>query len=83
MTTKLNEPVRTPQGEVTTIKELCLAGRIVYHMTTNFYTRRGGPFTKFFADLDGTTAGWEISKLAYQSATGQEVSITATPKPAA
>lgn len=75
MTTKLNEPVRTPDGEVTTINELAEAGRITFNVSHNFYTRRGGPYTKYFADLDGTTAGWEIGKLAYLSATKQKVEV--------
>lgn len=75
MTTKLNEPVRTPQGEVTTINHLAKDGRIEFRQVNNFYTRRGGPFVKYFADLDGTLAGWEISKLAFQSATNQEISL--------
>lgn len=75
MATKLNDLVRTPDGEVTTISELDKQGRIEYHMSDNFYTRRGGPFTKYFADMAGTKDGWEISKVAYLSRTGQEVKL--------
>jgi hypothetical protein len=80
MTTKINDLVRIEEtGEVTTIEALDLEGRITYRMTDKFYTRRGGPFTKYFADVDyvagSPSTGWEISKLAYLSRTGQKVQL--------
>lgn len=71
-TTKLTAPVRTPDGEVTTIDALAAAGRIVFREVLHFAYRKN---PAYFADLDNTTAGWEISRLAYLSRTGQPVTL--------
>lgn len=69
---KLTDPVNA-QGTISTPAQLLDQGRAIVSMTNNFYTRRGGPFTKYFVDLidpatgDNLKTGWEISKFAYQS----------------
>ena len=67
MVVKLKDPVRH-NGEITTIDELDRRGLIEFHKAENFYSPRAKKLTtKYFADIKGTTEGWEIGKLAYQS----------------
>lgn len=76
--TKLTDLVHH-EGEITTIAELDKRGLITYRKVDNFYKRKG---TVYFADIKGTMDGWEIGKLAYQSRTGQHITLT-TPTPKA
>ena len=64
MRTKMNDPVRLPDGSVSTIGELALQGRITFRRIENFTTRKGTS-TRFFADI-APDEGWEISKYAYR-----------------
>ena len=75
-TVSLTAPVRDPEsGKATTIAALAEQGRITFRAVPNFMTRTGGMRTAYFADVaDGS--GWEISKVAYQSRTGQKVDLT-------
>jgi len=71
MTVKMKDPVRH-EGEVTTIDDLDKKGLIEFKEVKNFWTGRKIA-TKHFADIKGTTEGWEIGKLAYLSRTGRKV----------
>ena len=75
MTCKLSQLVRTPTGEVATIAALADRGMIEFRKVEKFYAPRSpnGHRVAYFADLRGTTSGWEIGKLAYLSRVGQEV----------
>lgn len=72
-TVKLNQTVRVAEtGELTTIAQLAAQGRITFRQVDNFYKRGGGTRTAYFADISDNS-GWEISKTAYLSRTGQRV----------
>lgn len=70
---KLSDPVRH-EGEITTISDLDKRGMITFHKSDRFF---GGKTIReaYFADIKGTSAGWEIGKLAYLSRTGQKVEV--------
>ena len=53
--------------EITTIDKLDKRGLIEFKKATHFYNRKGAVY---FADIKGTTDGWEIGKMAYLSRTG-------------
>ena len=73
----LNVRVRTDSGEVTTIADLAARGLITFDtMKTDTRKRNGERHerTAYYAWMpDGS--GWEISKTAYLSRTGQKVSF--------
>lgn len=71
----LDQLVRTKSGEVTTIARLADRGLITFREVQHFKGSARGSIRKaYFADMpDG--CGWEISKLAYLSRTGQAVSV--------
>jgi len=73
---KLNQSVRTPKGEITTISSLAERGLIKFTHVPDFY---GGRKTHdvYFADLIDGSGSWEIGKLAYQSRTNQEIILGA------
>jgi hypothetical protein len=71
--TKLSDPINH-NGSVTTISALIDAGLIELRKSDKFHSRNGLR-TAYFADIKGTTSGWEISKLAYLSRTGQKVEL--------
>ena len=71
MVVKMKDPVRN-EGEITTIDELDKRGLIDFKEVKNFWGGRKQS-TKYFADIKGTTEGWEIGKLAYLSRTGIKV----------
>ncbi len=72
---KINDKVRA-NGIVTTIEELDQSGKIKYEMCDNYHSSRtaSGLTTKYFANLEDGS-GWEISKSAYLSRTGQKDKI--------
>ena len=78
---KLNELVQVSDTEVSTISDLAAQGRIVWERVDNWSSRRSatGVRTAYFANLKDSLdrAGWEISKLAYLSRTGQPVHVDA------
>lgn len=75
-TVSLTALVRVAEtGEVTTIAALADQGRITWRAVPGFDTRGGGTRTAYFADV-AENSGWEISKVAYQSRTGQKVDLT-------
>ena len=76
MPVKLTDKVRY-NGEITTIQELESQGLIEYEKCDNMYSSRtaSGVCTKYFANIKGTTSGWEINKTAYLSRTGQKEKI--------
>ena len=76
MTTKFTDYVRH-DGQITTINELDKQGLIEYEVCDNFYSSRtaSGKTTKHFANIKGTTLGWEISKTNYLVRTGQKDKI--------
>lgn len=65
--TRLKDPVCN-DGEVTTIDELDKHGMIEFRKVEHFHKRKG---VTYFADIKGTSDGWEIGKMAYLSRTGQ------------
>ncbi len=81
MKVKLNAPVRVSDSEVSTIADLDAQGRIVWEKVDNWSSRRSatGVRTAYFANLKGgeDREGWEVSKLAYLSRTGQPVHVDA------
>ena len=76
MPVKLTDKVRH-DNQITTIAELDSQGLIEYKQEENFYSKRtaSGITTKYFANIKGTDLGWEISKTAYLSRTGQKDKI--------
>ena len=76
MLVKLTDKVRY-DNQVITIAELDSQGLIEYKQEENFYSKRtaSGTTTKYFANIKGTGSGWEISKTAYLSRTGQKDKI--------
>lgn len=79
--TKLDALVQVSDTEVSTISNLATQGRIVWEKVDNWSSRRSptGVRTAYFATLKDSEdhAGWEISKLAYLSRTGQPVHVNA------
>ena len=75
MTTKLNQLVRCPDGEVTTISKLADKGLVVFTKSDNFVGRGGKEMTKYFADFVDGSGCFEIGKTAYLSRTNQEISF--------
>lgn len=76
MTTKLSDLVRHPAtGEVTTIAALADRGEIEFRSVNRFAGRSGKVRKAYFADIKGTSQGWEIGKLAYQSRTACTVDL--------
>ena len=71
MVVRIKDRVRN-DGEITTIADLDKRGMIEYKKVENFMCR-GKVTTKYFADIKGTTEGWEIGKLAFLSRTKQKV----------
>lgn len=63
--TRMKDLIRH-EGEITTIDELDKKGMIEFKKVDHFYKRNG---TVYFADIKGTTDGWEIGKMAYISRT--------------
>lgn len=86
--TKLRDRVRVEardgQSErIATIDELAQEGLIRFREVP-MYGRRGETVIRYFADYiphcddaAGTSSGWQISKMAYLSRTGQQEKITA------
>jgi hypothetical protein len=61
----MNDPVRLPDGSVSTIAELEKQGRITFRRYDNFLRRNGSVRIMHFAEIaDGE--GWEISKFTYE-----------------
>jgi len=76
MVVKMKDLVRN-EGEVTTIDELDKRGLIYFREAKKFYSPRAKKLvTKYFANIKGTTEGWEIGKLAYLSGTGRKVEVS-------
>lgn len=73
MVVRIKDLVRN-EGEITTIEELDDHGVIEYREVKSFLSR-GKTMTKYFADIKGTTEGWEIGKLAFLSRTQKGVDI--------
>lgn len=71
MVVRIKDLVRN-EGEITTIEALDARGLIEYHEVKNFWSGRKVT-TKYFADIKGTTEGWEIGKLAFLSRTKQKI----------
>lgn len=73
MVTKINDLIRYG-GEITTLDKLDREGLIEYREAKNFF---GGKKvrTAYFADIKGTSEGWEIGKTAYQSRTHAPITI--------
>ena len=66
MRVKLDQPV-IYKGLVTTIAQLDDMGMIEWRKSDRFHSSRGsGIRTAYFADVRGTTEGWEVSKYAYE-----------------
>lgn len=63
--TRLKDIVRN-DGEVITIDELDKRGMIEFKKVERFQNRKN---TAYFADIKGTSEGWEISRMAYLSRT--------------
>lgn len=76
---KLNALVQVSDTEVSTISDLAAQGRIMWERVDNWSSRRSstGVRTAYFANLKDSPdrAGWEISKFAYLSRTGQPVHV--------
>lgn len=71
---KLNQAVRTLNGEITTISKLAEKGLIKFTKSDKFMGRGGKIMTKYFAEMaDGGC--WEINKTAYLSRTNQKISF--------
>ncbi|MDO8623205.1 MAG: hypothetical protein Q7R52_03070 [archaeon] len=73
---KINDPVRTIEGEITTISKLDKQGRIKYDISKNFVGKGGKIHTKYFACVinKGKEEGcWEIRKTAFLSRTGKKL----------
>jgi len=68
MVVRMKDRVRN-DGEITTIAQLDKEGKIEYTKVENFLSHGK---TKYFADIKGTTEGWEIGKLAYLSRRGSK-----------
>lgn len=71
-------------GEVTTIAKLASEGRIRWSTCLMDTKKRNGErktVRRYFADLvdpslaDGVSSGWEIGQTAYESRTGEAVSV--------
>lgn len=79
--TKLDALVQVSDTEVSTISDLAAQGRIVWEKVDNWSSPRSakGFRTAYFANLKDREdrAGWEVSKLAYLSRTGQPVHVDA------
>lgn len=77
MTVKLNAPVQTKDGTITTIAQLAAKGLITFlTFKTDTRKRMGERHERvvYYAEMpDG--GGWEISKTAYLSRTGQRVAF--------
>ena len=71
----LNAPVRY-EGRATTIAKLAEQGLIEFKEAKNFVGRRGSTRTRYFADVKGTTSGWEIGKVAFLSRTKKPLPFT-------
>ena len=76
--TRMKDPIRN-EGEITTLDELDKRGMIEFRKVEHFYNRKGAVY---FADVKGTTDGWEIGEVAYQSRTRAKANM-AMPLPAA
>ena len=63
MKTRMNDPVRLPDGSVSTIAELEKQGRIKFVKRDNFHRRKGSVGVLYFAEI-APGEGWEISKYA-------------------
>ena len=78
---KLDALVQVSDTEVSTISDLAAQGRIVWEKTDHWHAPRSatGQRTAYFATLKDSPdrAGWEISRLAYLSRTGQPVHVDA------
>lgn len=75
MINKLNNPVRLPTGEITTLARLLDEKRACVSKCDNFGSRRteSGVVTKYFVDLLPPLSGcWEISEYAYHSRKGDD-----------
>ena len=77
MAIKMTDLVRHPEtGKISTLGELADAGQIEFRKVNRFQaTSKGKIRAAYFADIKGTQSGWEIGKLAYQSRTGQEITV--------
>jgi len=64
MRTKMNDPVRLPDGSVSTIAELEKQGRIKFVKRDNFHRRNGSVGVLYFAEI-APGEGWEISEYTY------------------
>lgn len=74
---KMTDYVRHPEsGEVATLGTFADRGMIEFRKVHGFMaTSKGNPRIAYFADIKGTSTGWEIGKLAYLSRTNQEVTV--------
>lgn len=67
MVTRMKDPVRN-ENKITTIDALDKRGLIEYHEVKSFWGGRRMRIA-YFADIKGTTEGWEIGKMAFLSRT--------------
>jgi len=74
MTVSFKARVRTASNEITTLAALADAGRLEYR-TGNICARDGRLRTAYFASEKGEDGSWEIGRMAYQSRTGQKVTL--------
>lgn len=77
---RLSDPIRLPDGTVSTIAAELDAGRMMVRKVNRFHAPRSelGHRVAYFADFVGTTTGFEIGKTAYESRAGLPVSLTET-----
>lgn len=69
MRVKLDQAVMY-EGLETTIDELDRIGKIEWRKSDRFHGRHGIRIA-YFADVKGTTWGWEVGKLAYEGRIGR------------
>lgn len=73
--TKLNDPVRLPSGEVTTLAKLDDEGRIEWRASKS-HTGAACYVAELKGSRDGQRyTGWTVGKLAYQSRIGETIAL--------
>jgi hypothetical protein len=63
--TRLNQPIRGPNDEITTINKLDKRGLIEYRKVDDFHFGKYRIGVGYFAYFKGTTTGFEISETVY------------------
>jgi len=71
---RLSDPIRLPNGMISTVAELADKGEVEFRKITNFGDRG---VTKYLAELKDGSGAWEIGELAYLSRTGERNQIQA------